>query len=303
MKLKVLQRLYPASEERRLLQPTAEDHHLPASKPPVEKTDKSIPPKKSAKVKCSAVQGEKLYTAAPPPEGYFIVAGDNPVTPSSQSPTESEDSQADAELHKRRKRRRKKKVFPITPLELTTCPAGGDVGDQKKAAPIDYEESHVTLMSSEQLTKNRKRKMKKKRHKEKLLAQGMVPRPRAVEFTYTQKEEGDSEELLDFLRTTQEVYLAEHQSSGTSGQSCPSLSIPAADSLFSRISCGTLPSTEISRLCGLRAYLGKNEAQLKIQLHEYKDNSTLPSDEVAVVCTLIEYWQAEILPMQREQKR
>ncbi|XP_050988766.1 uncharacterized protein LOC127179406 isoform X2 [Labeo rohita] len=255
--------------------------------------------------KSKAVEGKKLYTVLPPPEGYLIKSGEDLVTPSNRDPTDSENSPADAddhELHKRRKRRRKKKELLITTEEVSTSPTEGAVQGQTDAAHPSNEGDTGSSVGTEQLSKNRKRKMKKKRHKEKVLALGLVPRARAVEFTYAQSGDGNAEEVLDFLRTTLEIYLSDQKSSGSCVESSPSLSLTAAEALFSRLSGRTLPPVEIFKLCGLRAVLVKNEEQLKSQLKEFRDASTLPTDEVSVVCTLMEYWLAEILPMQRQQR-
>ncbi|XP_026142130.1 glutamate-rich protein 1 isoform X1 [Carassius auratus] len=289
---KVLQRLYPAAQEQSILAPV----------PPV-KRPQSIPHKKSGNEENTAVQGKKLYTVLPPPEGYLINSEEDLVTPSNPDPTDSEDSPADAddhELYKKRKRRRKKKVLPNTTEEVSTPAAEGAILGQTDAAHPSDEGDTGSSVSTEQLSKNRKRKMKKKRHKEKVQALGLVPRARAVEFTYAQRGDGNSEEVLDFLRSTQEIYLSDLKYSGSGVESAPSLSLAAAEALFSRLSGRTLPPAEISRLCGLRAVLVKNEGQLKSQLQEFRHTSTLPAEEVSVVCTLIEYWLAEILPMQRQ---
>lgn len=301
---KVLQRLYAAAQGPSVLQPAAQESSALAPVPPVQKSQ-SIPSNTSGNVKRTAVQGKKLYTVLPPPEGYFITSEDNSVTVSNPDPTDSEDSPADAgdhKLHKKRKRRRKKKVFPSATAEVSTLPAEGDVEGQEDVALPHDEEDTGSSLSTERLSKNRKRKMKKKRHKEKLLALGLVPQTRAVEFTFAPKDEGNSEEVLDFLQTTLEIYLSDRKSSGSSEESSPRLSLSAAEALFSRLSDSTLPPAEISRLCGLRALLVKNEAQLKSQLEQFKGTTTLPADEVSVVCSLVEYWLTEILPMQSEQK-
>lgn len=120
----------------------------------------------------------------------------------------------DHELHKKRKRRRKKKVLPNTTEEVSTPPAEGAILGQTDAAhPSDEGDTGISV-STEQLSKNRKRKMKKRRHKEKVQALGLVPRARAVEFMYAQRGDGNSEEVLDFLRTTQEIYLSDLKYSG-----------------------------------------------------------------------------------------
>ncbi|XP_058604617.1 glutamate-rich protein 1 isoform X2 [Onychostoma macrolepis] len=278
-KSKVLQRLYPAAQEQSMLQPAAQERSILAPVPPV-KRPQSIPLKKSDNEKSTAVQGKKLYTVLPPPEGYLINSGEDLVAPSNPDPTDSEESPADTdghELRKKRKRRRKKKVLPNTTEEVSTPPEEGALLGQTDAAHPSDEGDTGSSVSTEQLSKNRKRKMKKKRHKEKVLALGLVPRARAVEFMYAQSGDGNSEKVLDFLRTTQEIYLSDFKSSGSCVESSPSLSLIAAESLFSRLSGRTLPPTEISKLCGLRAVLVKNESQLKSQLQEFRHTSTLPA--------------------------
>lgn len=64
------------------------------------------------------------------------------------------------------------------------------------------------------ISRNKKRKLKKKRHKEKLLAVGLVPRASALEFTFKKEEEDDDDvqraaELSEFLRTTMEIYKSD----------------------------------------------------------------------------------------------
>ncbi|KAK9959699.1 hypothetical protein ABG768_009805 [Culter alburnus] len=300
---KVLQRLYPAAQKQSVLQHVPQEQSTPV--PPAERPQ-SIPTKKSGNVKStSVVQGKKLYTVLPPPEGYLITSGNDPVTLSNPESIDSENSPVDTddhELHKRKRRRRKKKVSPITTAKISTPPVEGAVQGQTDAVHASNEGHTGSSLSTERLSKNRKRKMKKKRHKEKLVTLGLVPHVRAVEFTYAQSGHGNLEEVLDLLRTTQEIYLSDRKSSGSCEESGPSLSLPAAEALFSRLSGGTLPPAEISRLCGLRAVLVNNEEQLKSQLQEFMDTSILPADEASVVCTLIEYWLTEILPIQREQK-
>lgn len=105
-------------------------------------------------------------------------------------------------------------MLPNTSEEVSTPPAEGAVLGQTDAAHPSDEGDTGSSVSTEQLSKNRKRKMKKRRHKEKVQALGLVPRARAVEFTYAQSGDGNSEEVLAFLRTTQEIYRSDLKSSG-----------------------------------------------------------------------------------------
>lgn len=93
---------------------------------------------------------------------------------------------------------------------------------QDGAAPVSESstgQSHKPVdEGGEHVSRNKKRKLKKKRHKEKLLSMGLMPRASALEFTYQKDgevEEGkeDNErratELSDFLRTTLEIYMSD----------------------------------------------------------------------------------------------
>lgn len=288
---KVLKRLYPSAQERTVsaLQPAGAQKQTSVA-PPAERPQ-CIPQEESGNKKCSTVQGKKLYTVLPPPEGYLITSGNESVTLSNPDSIDSEDITVDADdhtLHAKRKRRRKKKAGTIS-----APPVEGAVECQK-----NDEDNTGSLV--ERLSKNKRRKMKKKRHKEKLFVLGVVPRSRALEFTYKQSgDEGGEqklEEVLDFLQNTHEIYLSDR----SQAEIGPPLSLSPVESLFSRLSGETLPPAEISRLCGLRALLVKGEEQLISKLQEFRDTSTLPADEVSVVCRLLEFWLSEILPMQRD---
>lgn len=67
----------------------------------------------------------------------------------------------------------------------------------------------------ERISRNKKRKLKKKRHKEKLLSRGLIPRAAALEFTYikdVEQEDGNERraaEVSDFLRTTMKSYMSD----------------------------------------------------------------------------------------------
>ncbi|KTG47929.1 hypothetical protein cypCar_00008468 [Cyprinus carpio] len=49
--------------------------------------------------KSTAVQGKKLYTVLPPPEGYLINSEEDLVTPSNPNPIDSVDSPAAHPVH------------------------------------------------------------------------------------------------------------------------------------------------------------------------------------------------------------
>lgn len=133
-------------------------------------------------------------------------------------PSGSEDRSAaedDDHASKKRKRRRKRKAAILSEGNPPTTTAAAD--DDGKAEDAE-ERIKGNAEGSECLSKNKRRKMKKKRHKEKLLALGLVPRSMALEFTYKQSEEKEEEgeekkveEVLDFLQSTRDLYLSDRK--------------------------------------------------------------------------------------------
>lgn len=118
---------------------------------------------------------------------------------------EEEDEEKEAEDQKRRRRRKKKKPGPSQDSGKDGPPVSDGSGQSQVA--VDK--------GSEHISRNKKRKLKKKRHKEKLLSLGLMPRAAALEFTYSRDEEEkeDSQrkaaEVSEFLKTTLEIYSSD----------------------------------------------------------------------------------------------
>lgn len=123
------------------------------------------------------------------------------------SPTESRGGtdggweQAEEKGQKRRKRRKKKpSLHPDREKDGAAEPS---------VAPGQG------IEGGEGVSKNKRRKLKKKRRKEKLLSMGLVPQAAAVEFTYRMDDEGADEsgrrvaEVSDFLSSTMKLYVSD----------------------------------------------------------------------------------------------
>lgn len=118
----------------------------------------------------------------------------------------------DDRASKKRKRRRTRKAATLSEGNPATAAA-----DHDKAEGAE-ERNPGNARGSECLSKNKRRKMKKKRHKEKLLSLGLMPRSVAMEFTYRESEEKDEEdeeknveEVLDFLQSTRDLYFSDRK--------------------------------------------------------------------------------------------
>ncbi|KAK3563447.1 hypothetical protein QTP86_028892 [Hemibagrus guttatus] len=304
---KVLQRLYPARLKVEKA-PETPVHHTQAAKS--FKGVQVKPSKGPGHAGVSALSDRKVYTVLPPPKDYIPASGDGLGSPSDAQAVNNADEMPvdlsgsedgkDDHASKKRKRRRKRKAATLSEENPATAAA-----DHDKAKDAE-ERNPGNARGSECLGKNKRRKMKKKRHKEKLLALGLMPRFTAVEFTYKESEEKDEEdeekeleEVLDFLQSTRDLYFSDR----SCGPGDPSVSLSTTDSLFTRLSDGTSPPAVLSVLRRLRALLRQREVEeLHTALQEFTHSSTLPKDETEVICTLFHYWITEVLPMQTETK-
>lgn len=119
----------------------------------------------------------------------------------------AEEIRPDQGEEKRRRRRRKRK---------TSLPPQSGRGGAAQVGDPNTEPSETPVNDGQEcMSKNKKRKLKKKRHKEKLRSMGLIPQAAALEFTYKKdvEEEEDDErratEVSDFLRTTMKLYASD----------------------------------------------------------------------------------------------
>lgn len=114
------------------------------------------------------------------------------------------DEQNEAEQQSSRRRRKRKKASLQEPGKNESPLTESSTG-----------QSQVTEDAGERISKNKKRKLKKKMRKEKLMSMGLVPKAAPLEFTYNKEKEEDSDnerradELLEFLKTTTEIYMSD----------------------------------------------------------------------------------------------
>lgn len=118
------------------------------------------------------------------------------------------DEEQEAEEQRRRRRKRKKKATVCQDSGNDEATLGSESGTGQNQTAGDE--------GAERISRNKKRKLKKKRHKQKLLSMGLMPRAAALEFTYQKDGEEEEEEderraaeVSDFLRTTMEMYLSD----------------------------------------------------------------------------------------------
>ncbi|XP_030614995.1 glutamate-rich protein 1 isoform X2 [Archocentrus centrarchus] len=311
---KVLQKLYPTTLEQvkeqspsHTVEALAKKKHV-KRKAPGEDTASG----EAVKRQSAASPGRRLYTVLPPPADYDMPSEGSVSLPqlksinSVEEPAEEHihesdeelDGEQEAEEQKRRRRRRKKKATFHQDSGNDEATPRSESGAGQSQTPVDE--------GAERISRNKKRKLKKKRHKQKLLSMGLMPRATALEFTYQNdgEEEDDSRraaEVSDFLRTTMEIFLSD---SSLRAATAPHLSA-TVDDLLGSIDRGCRPDSVLRQLYTLKTFVQQIDTdKLEEALKELSSSSSscMSAEETAAVVTLFQYWITDILPVQGDEE-
>lgn len=241
---------------------------------------------------------QKIYTVSLPPDDY--VPG--PQNNDGSSTTENSDLYEDVEENqpvKRRKRRRQRKK------ENTASHSAPDSRNHQKPT-----EDQTLKSESLFINKNKKRKLQRKRQKERLKAAGLWPKMKtvelinqpetgivdAVEQSVAQSEEElkKTEDLLDFLQATQEIYFTECKSPCADS----ALSTELVLEIINQIKNGAVPFSELCLLHQLKSLLLLQDIErLKDSLDSFKEHSSMPVGHRLALHSLFCYWISDILPI------
>uniref|UniRef100_A0A096LZ63 Glutamate rich 1 n=1 Tax=Poecilia formosa TaxID=48698 RepID=A0A096LZ63_POEFO len=288
-KSKVLQKLYPAittQGKEQNLSGISEDQ---ATTTHVKRTcgEENAFAGNAEKSQNASSQCRRMYTVLPPPQGYNVLAEKSVTLFQLESVNHEED--------------------PAAPMQGNT--GTGPSQDSGKDGPPESDRSGQSQVAvdkgSEHISRNKKRKLKKKRHKEKLLSLGLMPRAAALEFTYSrdEEEEEDSQrkaaEVSEFLKTTLEIYLSD---SSPHGVKIPHLSA-TVDGLLRCLESRCNPNSVLNKLYSLKNLIQQNQADsLETALAALNDDACMSEEEANAVVSLFKYWITEILPMQRDKE-
>ncbi|XP_060919178.1 uncharacterized protein LOC132993380 isoform X1 [Labrus mixtus] len=309
---KVLQKLYPAAPKKEDPRPTCNVEAL--AKKTCTKRKASQVNSTTEDAQSAANPGRRLYTVTSPPADYKIGSEKSVTLPllesinSAKDPADEIAHESDEELDKdeegkgqhRKKRRRKRK-----PALLLDSGTDGAVSESFRGQSQTLVEE-----GGESISWNRKRKLKKKRHKEKLRSMGLMPRASALEFTYRKDEEEEEEEeeedierraaeVADFFRTTMEIYMSD---SSSRVDKLPLLST-TMDDLLCSIASGDKPTSVLQHLYSLKVFVQKKETdKLEASLENLQNSSLLSAEETTAVVSLFQYWITDILSMQGDRK-
>ncbi|XP_007892208.1 glutamate-rich protein 1 [Callorhinchus milii] len=299
----VLNQLYglPHIEEKNLEAPTKQSSANQEQRSKI--SDSSIDVKQTIPVH------RKIYTVSLPPSQYEMSSTRQNEQPKSHDSSDEVQDESDCPRRFQRKRRHKRKLcssFSFSNDAQTV------LEQQPKLFETDIlQTTHIDSAkhTTETLSKNKKRKLKKKRHKEKLRAAGLLSKATALEFTY-QPEEGRSEEddaegekkaseIIDFLQATQEIYFTDGKNRAE--DVCPALE--DVHRILQSLESGTVPSSDVLFLHRLKNLVVLQDInRLTIVLKEFKENAMMSPGEATAVCSLFHYWVTDILSMNKNNR-
>ncbi|KAM5278576.1 glutamate-rich protein 1 isoform 1-T1 [Hipposideros larvatus] len=322
---KVLERLFPrvpyGQEKRATL--------APAPKNPPEKVT-------PGKAKCGCVPpltggdtevqpGRRLYTVSLPPEGYVPVPPEPPRCTSSEHSSSGDDT-GDQDPHDQPKRRRIRKPKSRKKFQNpSNVPVERELEKQQSLSQEKLQPRHT---DGPTISKNKKRKLKKKQQIKRKKAAGLLTRASGVSFTYQPEdssseqgavrasdgedategdvadaEEGATEEggkgtnekadgILDFLKSTQEIYFYDGAAADPDA-----VSVESAEQLLRCVEAGGVSPSDLCALGRLQALLLLRDAEgLRGALDAFPQRCALPPDHARVISAFFNYWITHILP-------
>nr|XP_033791840.1 glutamate-rich protein 1 isoform X2 [Geotrypetes seraphini] len=240
---------------------------------------------------------QKLYTVSLPPDGYLPSSLETTNLTHSEHTESSDDSdEEDSSVCSTRKRARKKRQ------QKNWQDSGEQMAPKRQTHLLQVDRD------SPKMSKNKKRKMKKKRQREKMRAAGCLTKASGVDFMYQPEdcanEEADIDdvdrkmsEILEFLKATQEIYLADRTSK------CEDLDICSgtACGILKHLQTHRSPFSDVTLLYKLKSLvLLQDIEKLKIALQHFEEHSTMLPEYTSVVCSLFNYWITDILPLKNK---
>ncbi|CAO2611539.1 Glutamate-rich protein 1 [Lemmus lemmus] len=185
---------------------------------------------------------------------------------------------------------------------------------------------HPQLPDAPTMSKNKRRKLKKKLQLRRKKAAGSVAKPCGISFLYqpessseaeadiiaggeTEEDQEDSitdatqedielanskaDSILSFLRSTQELYFYDE----TSKDFDPAVSVETAEELLRLLESRSLPPSDVFILDHLKTLLLLQDTErLQSALKMFPEHCVMPPDHARVISAFFNYWITHILP-------
>ncbi|XP_012501316.1 PREDICTED: glutamate-rich protein 1 isoform X2 [Propithecus coquereli] len=315
---KVLQRLFPdvpsGREKREPQTPAAHNPPRDVSREVVRA--KPVQPLTDGDTEVRS--GRRIYTVSLPPEGYVPCVPEPDSCTNSENISSSDDSE-DQDLHHQPKRRRvRKRKSKKNPSSVR-----GERAELEKQQSLLQEKSQPPHADGPTISKNKKRKLKKKQQIKRKKAAGLATKASGVSFTYQPEGSGsdldtgdaDGEEvtgtleggvtdsseedvkvtsektdsILNFLKSTQEIYFYDDPDAA--------VCVETSEELLTHLASHSLPPSDVFILDHMKTLLLLQDTErLKTALEVFPEHCTLPPDHARVISAFFNYWITNILP-------
>ncbi|KAL6043459.1 hypothetical protein STEG23_020943, partial [Scotinomys teguina] len=247
--------------------------------------------------------GHRLYTVSLPPPGYIPSLPEptscaNSETASSGGDTEEPDHHDQPKRRRIRKHKSKRKVKNFS-----------NVAEAETQPGLSQEKMHPEQMDAPKMSKNKRKKLKKKLQLRRKKAAGLVTKAFGVTFLYQPESsgetdvddgmgetEGDQEDsvsgptqedtelanskadsLLSFLKSTQEIYFYDDTSKALD----PAVCVETTEEVLSLLESRSMPPSDVLILDHMKTLLLLQDTErLQSALKMFPEHCTLPPDKL-----------------------
>ncbi|XP_021497437.1 glutamate-rich protein 1 isoform X3 [Meriones unguiculatus] len=271
------------------------------------------------------IQAERrVYTVSLPPQGYIPCLQEQTSCASPENASSGGDTE-DLDLHdqpkRRRIRKRKSKKKMKNPNDVILKQA-----ELEQQPGLFQEKVHPQHIDAPTMSKNKRKKLKKKLQLRRKKAAGLVTKASGVTFTYqpespgeagvdgaSGEESGDDHEsaaadttqedaelanskadtVLSFLKSTQEIYFYDD----TSKDLDPAVCTESADELLHALESGRMPPADVLLLDHMKSLLLlQDRERLESALKLFPEHCLMPPEHARVISAFFNYWITQILP-------
>lgn len=243
----------------------------------------------------NASSQQKVYTASLPPADFAMVSSvDNMATESEN--TDSDDTDGSDDSSRNFKRRRTRKRRKNVTLQCPNYPSA-------EHTHLLEEEQPIQTNKCTKISKNKKRKLKKKHQKEKMKAAGLHLKATCGDFVYqpegdknkisdTEDMDNKMNDILDFLQATKEIYVADSKSRSSG------LCLESVHEILQLLEKRKIAPSDVAFLHQLKSFVVLQDTErVNSTLEVFREHSSMPFEHSSVLSSLFNYWITDILPI------